>query len=90
MNNNLIIEHLKFANILAGRTKSKTRYVSYEELQSAAYLGLVEAANKYCSDCNVPFRSFAFIRINGAMKDYLRELRWGSRRKPIFMDNLDS
>jgi RNA polymerase sigma factor (sigma-70 family) len=88
--NNLITENITFANILAAKKKSRIRSVSYEELQSAAYLGLVEAANNYDPDYNfIAFKSFAFVRINGAMKDYLRELRWGTRRRPVSMSSLE-
>lgn len=79
----LIIENMFFAEMLAAKIKKKIKNFSYEELKSAAYLGLVESANKYDSLKNSSFRAFAYSRINGAIKDYLREMSWGSRRNPF-------
>jgi len=78
--NKLITENIVFADSQAALFKKKLPFVNYDEFQSAAYLGLVEAANSFDPDRNVSFRSFAYARIVGAMKDYLREISWGSRR----------
>jgi len=90
MTNNLIIENIHLADILAAKFKKQFFLVSYDELQSAAYLGLVEAANKFRLDQKASFKSFARFRIIGAMRDYLREIRWGSRRRPISVATLGS
>jgi RNA polymerase sigma factor for flagellar operon FliA len=90
MTNDLIVNNIYFADFLAAQFKRRLISVSYDELQSAAYLGLVEAANKFNTDENVGFKSFAKFRIIGAMRDYLREIRWGSRRKPIFIQQIES
>lgn len=83
----LIIDNLNFAELLAAKFKKNKKY-SYEELKSAAYMGLVEAATKYDSLKNNSFKAFAFLRINGAMKDYIREIKWGTRRNPLKMLSL--
>ena len=44
-----------------------------EDLESAAYLGLVEAADRYRYRPNVKFTAFAFFRIRGAIIDFLRK-----------------
>lgn len=78
----LVVAHIGFANRLASWRKRKIPpCVSLEELQSAAYMGLVDASKRY--DGNQPFEAFARPRIEGAITDYLRELRWGSRRSPV-------
>lgn len=46
--------------------------LSYEELQSAAFLGLCEAACRFDSARGLSFETFAYLRIRGAMFDYLR------------------
>lgn len=87
--NELITDNLFFADILAAKFKKRLSFTSYEELQSAAYLGLVEAANKFDPSRSNGFRSFARFRIIGAIKDYLREISWGSRRRllhPLFLE----
>jgi RNA polymerase sigma factor for flagellar operon FliA len=43
-----------------------------DEFKSAAYFGLVEAANRYDFSQGIPFERFAYIRIRGAIIDYIR------------------
>jgi RNA polymerase sigma factor (sigma-70 family) len=71
--NDLITTHLPLANKLAWTQKRRVPYtVSFDELQSAAYMGLVLAAKKFNPSRNIPFIHFASFRINGEIKDYLR------------------
>lgn len=86
--NELIISNINFADIIAAKKKRQISSINYEELQAAAYLGLVEAAHRYDQKKNACFQAFAFFRINGAIRDYLRELSWGSRRKPVKMQDV--
>lgn len=79
----LIIENLNLAEKLAKTKKRKLSHISYDDLKSAAFCGLVEAANSYDNNKNDCFPAYAVYRISGAIKDYLRELSWGSRSKPI-------
>lgn len=90
MNNNLIIENMYFADCLAAKFKRKINSINYDELQSAAYFGLVQAANSFKLDSGIRFKSFAHFRIIGAIRDYLREINWGSRRRPVIMQQLES
>ena len=80
--NSLIVENISLANKIAKSKKRKLSHISYDELQAAAYLGLVEAAHKYRPEENDCFAAFAVWRIIGAVRDYLRELSWGSRANP--------
>lgn len=81
-NDQLVTEHIRFADSIAARRKRRIPpCVSLEELQSAAYMGLVDASKRY--DGQQAFKTFAGPRIEGAITDYLRELRWGSRRSPV-------
>lgn len=78
----LIVDYIRFAKSIAARRKRRIPpCVTLEELQSAAYLGLVDAAQRF--DGQQAFSTFARPRIEGAITDYLRELRWGSRRSPV-------
>lgn len=86
--NELIISNINFADIIAAKKKRQISNINYEDLQAAAYLGLVEAAHNYNKNKNTCFQAFAFFRINGAIRDYLRELSWGSRRRPIKMQDI--
>lgn len=81
----LIMDNLSLAEKIAKSRKKKLSHVSYDELKSAAYLGLVEAANKYDPNENDCFPAYAVWRIIGAVRDYLREISWGPRSKPVKM-----
>jgi RNA polymerase sigma factor (sigma-70 family) len=81
--NELIESHLPLANKIAGyKKKGLPRSVQLDELQSAAYFGLVDAAHKYEPERCDNFEGYAKIRIHGAIQDYLRELGWGTRQAP--------
>jgi len=81
----LIMDHVFLAERIAKSKKKKLSHVSYDELKSAAYLGLVEAANHYDPQENDCFAAYAIWRIIGAVRDYLREISWGPRSKPVKM-----
>lgn len=71
----LVLQHMSFAEKIAKSQLRKTPpQVQYDELKSAAYMGLVDAATRYNGKSN--FESFARFRITGEIKDYLRSLRW--------------
>ncbi len=44
-----------------------------EDLESEAILGLIDAAQKYEADRTASFKTYARMRIKGAITDYLRE-----------------
>lgn len=70
----LVEFHIPFANKIACRKKrTLPRRITLEELQSAAYMGLVEAANRFDDVKGVTFTTFAYPRVFGAIIDYLRE-----------------
>jgi RNA polymerase sigma factor for flagellar operon FliA len=58
---------------LVHRALIKARYYcDAGELRSAAYLGLIDAAQRYDASRHVPFDAFAQHRINGAILDEMR------------------
>lgn len=75
----LIIKNLKLADKIAQSTKKTYYFISYDELQSAAYMGLSEAALNFNIQKCASFSNYATYRIFGAIKDYLRELRFGTK-----------
>jgi len=78
----LILDYLPLANKLAWEKKKKVPpCVDIDELKSAAYMGLVKAANRFRSECKVPFSTYARFRICGEILDYLRELMWDRKAK---------
>lgn len=87
----LVEQYVPLANKLAFRKKkSLPRFVDVEDLKSAAYLGLVEAASRFNPDLGVSFSTFAYPRINGAILDYLRDLGWLKRGESFHILSLDT
>ena len=74
----LILSHLAVADKIACHQHRRLPVSVYlEDIKSAAYFGLVDAASRY--DGKIPFKIFVSFRINGEIKDYLRGLGWGTR-----------
>jgi RNA polymerase sigma factor (sigma-70 family) len=73
-NQRLVVEFMPFADkIAANKFKKTPPQVQLDELKSAAYLGLCDAATRY--DGKQDFKPLAAIRIIGQIKDYLRSLQ---------------
>lgn len=86
----LVEQYVPWANKLANRKKkSLPKFIDLEEVKSAAYLGLVEAASRYKPELNVEFTTFSYPRIWGAIHDYLREQGWMKRGEYQQMLSLD-
>lgn len=79
--NELITMHLgmalKMARKMARRLPSS---VSRDDVESAALLGLTEAASRYDTSREEPFMAFAAKRVRGAILDHLRKNDILSRR----------
>ena len=86
--NSLILDNMSLAEKIAKSKKKKLSHISYDELKSAAYFGLVRAANNYIPEENDNFPAYAVWRIIGAVQDYLRELAWGTRFNPVKMKDV--
>lgn len=79
-NHRLIESHLSYAHAIAAEIlKTLPSQVEKSELQSAAELGLTEAANSYDHRPGVQFKTFAYYRIRGAVYDAIRKATWFSR-----------
>jgi RNA polymerase sigma factor FliA len=69
----LISEHVEIARRISMRMARRCPdWVAREDLVAAGLLGLTEAAERYDSNRNEPFLSFAEKRIRGAVLDELR------------------
>jgi len=69
----LIVDHLSLVRHVVGRLLAELPPgLDVENLQSAATLGLVEAANKYDPARGVEFKAYAYTRVRGAALDELR------------------
>ncbi|MHA2380687.1 MAG: sigma-70 family RNA polymerase sigma factor, partial [Candidatus Thorarchaeota archaeon] len=80
----LVEQYVPMANKLAHKKKrTLPRFVDVEELKSAAYMGLVEAASRYKPEMGVAFSTFAYPRVSGAIYDYLRQESGGKREASV-------
>jgi RNA polymerase sigma factor FliA len=69
----LIVSHLPLVKHVIGRLLgSLPASADAENLESAGVLGLVEAASKFDPTRNAQFKTFAYLRIRGAIVDELR------------------
>jgi len=76
----LVIEHLPQVRYIAKRIHERLpQQVPLEDLISAGVVGLMEAVHHFDSSKNVQLKTYAKIRIQGAILDSLRDLDWGPR-----------
>lgn len=69
----LIVSHLPLVKHVIGRLLGGVPAgVDVENLESAGVLGLVEAASKFDPTRNAQFKTFAYLRIRGAIVDEMR------------------
>jgi RNA polymerase sigma factor (sigma-70 family) len=72
--NQLVLNYMPLANKIASEKNKKTpKNITLDELRSAAYLGLIQAANRFNKESNCSFATYAKYRITGEIKDYLRK-----------------
>lgn len=74
--NQLVINYIPLANKIAiSKNKSTPKSISLDDLKSEAYVGLIDAANKFDLKYSCSFSTYAKIRILGSIKDYLRKIK---------------
>jgi len=78
--NQKVLEHLPLVKAIATRVREGLPvFVELDDLVHAGVLGLFDAVDKYDSNKNVAFSTYAKHRIKGAILDSLRQLDWASR-----------
>ena len=76
----LIIRYAPWVKFIALRMAAKLpAHIQAEDLISAGIIGLIDALDKFNPAREVQFKTYAQIRIQGAIKDELRSLDWASR-----------
>jgi len=84
MNELMVLSHMPLACKMARiKSLSAPPCISFEELESAAYMGLVDAAIRFNPGLGFAFSSYAKIRIDGEMRDYMRTSLVGRRVRLI-------
>lgn len=78
--NELVETHLTYARALAAEVvRQLPAHVLREDLDAAAELGLVEAAQAFDPSRGILFKTFAYYRIRGAVYDAIRKMTWFSK-----------
>ena len=76
----LVMEHLPQVHYAARRIHERVpAHVSFEDLVNAGILGLLQAIQNFDATRNVKLKTFAKMRIEGAILDSLRDLDWSPR-----------
>ena len=77
----VLCEHLPQVRLIAAALHRRLpNHVAFEDLVQAGTIGLMDALRRFDADRGIRFRSYAHIRIRGAMLDSLRENDWAPRR----------
>ncbi len=75
-----LAEYVPMVRAVARRMhRTLPRHIELDDVISAGYLGLVDAAQKFEHSRQTQFRSYAEFRVRGAILDSLRDLDCGSR-----------
>jgi RNA polymerase sigma factor for flagellar operon FliA len=78
---NLILQYAPLVKVVAGRVGSRLpTHVEQGDLISYGLAGLLGAIERYDPEHGAKFKTFALMRIRGAMIDALRSLDWVPRR----------
>jgi RNA polymerase sigma factor for flagellar operon FliA len=76
----MVLDHLHLVKATASSIrKNLPVHAEYEDLVQAGIVGLIDAVNKFDSEKQNSFPTYAKHRIRGAILDYLRKLDWASR-----------
>ena len=76
----LIVETLPLIKRIAHRVATRLPVnIEMRDLVNAGVLGLLDAVDKFKPERNVKFKTYAEVRIRGAILDSLRDLDWAPR-----------
>src|SRR6516162_23821 len=77
---NIVLQQMPQLKYIARRIHEHLpQHVPFEDLVNAGIVGLIDALNKFDSEKNVKFASYAKFRIRGAILDSLRDMDWSPR-----------
>lgn len=88
--NKLVENHLYLVNVIVAEFMSKVPdFVSKDDIEGEALIGLLQAADRYDSEKRAKFSTYAPQRMRGAIRDYLRDIDHLSRSVRSFKKKLD-
>ena len=75
-----ILKHLHLVEKIANKLSySLPQHVDVDDLLNVGMIGLIESVDRYDQSRGIPFKSYAELRIRGAMLDSLRKMDWAPR-----------
>ncbi|MBI5386127.1 MAG: FliA/WhiG family RNA polymerase sigma factor [Verrucomicrobia bacterium] len=78
--NDLVKEYLPLVRMVVARVAMNLpSHVSFDDLQSAGLVGLLQAVRNYDPESNCSFETYARLRVRGAVLDELRRMDWAPR-----------
>ena len=87
----VILAYLYLVQILSNKMFIKLgNKVERDELYSFGVIGLIDAVDRFDSDKNVKFETYATYRINGSMLDGVRKLDWAPRSLRTFEKDMNN
>ncbi len=73
----IILEYAPLVKVVAGRLSMYLGYnVEYDDLVGYGIFGLIDAIDKYDSQKDVKFETYASLRIRGSILDQIRKMDW--------------
>ena len=76
----LVLEHISLIKRVAHRVATRLpAHVDMRDLMNAGVIGLLDAIDKFDSERGVKFKTYAEVRVRGAIIDSLRSLDWAPR-----------
>ena len=73
----IILEYAPLVKVVAGRLSMYLGYnVEYDDLVSYGVFGLIDAIDKFDTEKEVKFETYASLRIRGAILDQIRKMDW--------------
>lgn len=73
----IILEYASLVKIVAGRLSMYLGYnVEYDDLVGYGIFGLIDAIDKFNSQKDVKFETYASLRIRGSILDQIRKMDW--------------
>lgn len=86
--NKWVLRHLPLVRYIANRMRPAVSQLEIDDLISAGTIGLIEAVDRYDAKRGVPFASFAYRRIRGAIIDERSRLVLSSASRDVRFDPL--
>lgn len=79
--NSIVMHYSYIARHIAAQTRGITeKYAQMEDMVNQGILALIDCIDKFNPDLEVKFESYAYIRVKGAMLDFVRKQDWIPRR----------